>query len=163
MKELLLQFSAYNVWANGLMLDAIGKLPEEMQHRTIASSFDSPYKTLLHLWDAESLWWQRMKLQERVVRPSDNFSGTVQELGRQLLLQSRQWNDWITQAHEPQLQHVFKYQDSRRESFKQPVAQVLLHIFNHATYHRGQLVTMMRQLGIEKVPNTDFIGWTRKK
>jgi uncharacterized damage-inducible protein DinB len=40
---------------------------------------------------------------------------------------------------------------------------MLLHVFNHGTYHRGQLVTMLRQLGIENIPATDFIVWSREK
>jgi uncharacterized damage-inducible protein DinB len=40
---------------------------------------------------------------------------------------------------------------------------MLLHLFNHNTYHRGQLVTMLRQLGMDKIPATDFIVWSRKK
>lgn len=163
MKELLLQFSAYHVWANQQLLSVLQSLPEEKLQQTIVSSFDSLQRTVLHLLDAESIWWQRLKLQERINRPSENFSGDMKELSRQLLLQSRQWQDWITQAQEHHLQHVFQYQNSRRESFKQPVYQMLLHLFNHGTYHRGQLITMLRQAGVEKLPCTDFIAWSRKR
>ena len=38
-----------------------------------------------------------------------------------------------------------------------------LHVFNHSTYHNGQIVTMLRQLKIEKIPATDFIAWTREE
>jgi len=41
--------------------------------------------------------------------------------------------------------------------------QILLHIFNHGTYHRGQLVTILQQLNIQNIPQTDFIVWTRKE
>ncbi|MGZ3851281.1 MAG: DinB family protein [Flavisolibacter sp.] len=40
---------------------------------------------------------------------------------------------------------------------------MLLHAFNHGTYHRGQLVNMLRQLGVDKIPGTDFIAWSRRK
>jgi uncharacterized damage-inducible protein DinB len=43
------------------------------------------------------------------------------------------------------------------------VYQILLHLANHNTYHRGQLVNMLRQLGVEKIPQTDFVVWSRKK
>ena len=39
----------------------------------------------------------------------------------------------------------------------------ILHAINHNTYHRGQIVTMLRQLGVEKIPATDFIVWSRRK
>jgi uncharacterized damage-inducible protein DinB len=61
------------------------------------------------------------------------------------------------------LDHVFQYYNSKREYFKQPIFQMLLHVFNHGTYHRGQLVNMLRQLAVEKIPQTDFIVFSRTK
>jgi uncharacterized damage-inducible protein DinB len=163
MKELLLQLAGYHVWANEVLLQVIAQLPEEKHRREIASSFPSLYKTILHMFDAESIWWQRMKLKERITRPSDSFTGNMKELCIQLQQQNKIWQEWITNAGEHQLQHEFKYQTTKRESFKQPVYQMLLHVFNHGTYHRGQLVTLLRQLGTEKIPPTDFIVWSRRK
>lgn len=163
MKEILSQLSAYNIWANQLLLETISQLPEEKQKQELHSSFKTLYATILHMLDAESIWWQRMKLQERIVRPSENFSGDFKELSNLLLQQNRQWKEWIQNAGEHQLQHVFQYQNSKREQFKQPVYQMLMHVFNHGTYHRGQLVNMLRQLGAEKIPATDFIEWSRRK
>ncbi len=113
--------------------------------------------------DAESIWWQRMKLQEKIDRPSDTFTGNMQVLSQQLQQQNRSWQDWVAGANEHALQHEFIYYNSRKERFKQPVYQMLLHMFNHGTYHRGQLVTMLRELGVEKIPATDFIVWSRRK
>ena len=163
MKELMLQYAMYHLWANGLLLDAVDQLPAEQQNRELASSFNSFYKTILHIWDAESVWWQRMKLQERISIPSEFFAGTTKELIANLLQQNAQWQDWIGNAQEHMLQHEFIYQNSKKESFKQPVYQMLLHLFNHGTYHRGQMVNMLRQVGIEKIPQTDFIVWSRSE
>ena len=163
MKEILTQLSAYNIWANQLLLDAINLLPEDKQKLELPSSFSSLYTTVLHVLDAENIWWQRMKLQERIIRPSDDFSGDMKELSNQLIYQNRQWDEWINHANEHQLHHVFHYQNTKKEQFKQPIYQMLLHILNHGTYHRGQLVNMLRQLQVEKVPATDFIVWSRKK
>jgi uncharacterized damage-inducible protein DinB len=163
MKEILVRLSTFNVWANQVMLNAILQLPEEKQMAATTSSFPSLYKTVLHMWDAQCIWWQRMKLQERINIPSETFVGDMQELSSQLLRQSRQWNDWVIASHDHMLDHVFQYQNSKREQFKQPIFEMLIHLFNHDTYHRGQLVTMMRELGIEKIPQTDYIVWSRRK
>jgi uncharacterized damage-inducible protein DinB len=163
MKELLVQYAAYNLWANTRLLETILLLSEEEQSREIKSSFNSLFKTILHLWDAESMWWQRMKLEERIMRPSENFSGTMIEASEGLLQQGRQWHTWLVQAQEYHLQHEFIYQNTKKEHFKQEVCIVLLHVFNHSTYHRGQLVNMLRQLGQENIPQTDFVFWSRKK
>jgi len=163
MKEILQQYAAYNIWANQKITEVILALPEDKQFTEIPSSFDSLYRTLLHMWDAESAWWQRMKLQERLVIPSENFKGTMKELVNNLAQQSIQWLDWISGASDIALDHVFQYQNSRKEQFKQPIYQMVLHVINHGTYHRGQLINMLRQLGVEKLPQTDFIVWSRKK
>ena len=163
MKQLLLQYAAYNIWADQKMFDCINNLSDDQINREIASSFSSVYKTVLHKWDAEGIWWQRLKLAERIERPSENFNENFAELSKKLSAQSRQWEEWITNASENQLNHVFAYQNTKKEQFKQPVHEMLLHLFNHGTYHRGQLVTMFRQLGVEKIPVTDFIVFCRKK
>lgn len=163
MKEILSQLSSYSIWANQLLLEVILQQPEEKQKEEVASSFKSLYTTLLHMLDAESIWWQRMKLQERITIPSEQFTGETGLLAASLLQQNRQWAEWIQSANEYQLEHVFQYQNFKREQFKQPIFQMLLHVFNHGTYHRGQLVNILRQLGVEKIPRTDFIDWSRKK
>lgn len=163
MKELFAQYAAYNLWANRLLLALIETLPEAQQTAEIKSSFPGLAKTVLHLLDAESIWWQRIKLQEVVLRPSDGFNGDFAAVSKALQQQDKQWLDWVTACNDHGFLHEFIYFNTKRERFKQPVHQVLLHLFNHSTYHRGQLVTMLRQLGIDKIPATDFVAWSRKK
>ncbi len=163
MKELLRQYAAYNVWANQKLLDLILGLPQELHTREVASSFPSLYRTALHMHDAESIWWQRLKMQERINIPSDNLNDDMQELAAALISQSKQWEEWTRNASELALEHVCHYQNSKREHFKQPVYQMLLQVFSHGAYHRGQMVTMLRQLNVDKIPQTDFIIWSRKK
>jgi len=162
MKELLQQYAAYNAWANQRLLDAILKLPEELHLRETPSSFPTLHATVLHMWDAQSTWWQRMKLQENVIPPSVHFKGNTRDAINGFLHQNMLWEGWVKNATEAALQHVFQYYNSKKEHFKQPVYQVLLQAFNHDTYHRGQMVTMLRSMNIDKIPNTDFISWTRK-
>lgn len=162
MKEILKQLAAHNTWANQRLFDLILSLPEEIQLKQFPSSFQSLHLTILHMLDAESIWWQRMKLSERIIRPSEQYKDAkLAEICQYLLSQNRQWEDWIANAMDHSIDHVFSYYNSRKEHFKTPVYQMLLHVFNHDTYHRGQLVTMLRQGGIEKIPATDFIVWTR--
>lgn len=163
MKELLLSLASYSVWANQKLANSILLLTEEKQREEIPSSFKSLLATVLHTWDAESIWWQRLKLNERVIIPSENFNGTMAEAVNGLLHQSLQWQEWVNSASEPALNHVVQYHNFKSEHYKQPVYQMLIHVFNHSTYHRGQLVNMLRQLGIQKIPQTDFIVYSRSK
>jgi uncharacterized damage-inducible protein DinB len=163
MKELLKQYAAYNSWAHQRILDVIMALPAEKPLAEVPSSYPSLYKTVFHLWDAESIWWQRLKMQEHIIRPSENEKATMQDVVSGLLQQSRQWEEWVSAASDLALDHVFQYQTSKREVFKMPVYQMIHHVFNHGTYHRGQLITMLRQLGADKLPATDFSFWMRNK
>jgi uncharacterized damage-inducible protein DinB len=160
MKELLQQYAAYNIWATKLLTDRISKLSEEEINREIISSFSSVYKTLQHLWLAEEVWWKRLKLTENIVLESAAFTGSFTEMADILAKQSMQFKDWIDGATENQLAHVFAFVRNK-EQHKMPVYQMLQHVFNHASYHRGQLVTMLNQLGADKIPGTDFSSFSR--
>jgi uncharacterized damage-inducible protein DinB len=162
-KELLHQYAAHNLWANQQIMVTIKQLPAAIIEQEMVSSFSSIYKTVLHLLDAENIWWQRIKLVEHIERPSQHFAGSFDELQQKLLQQSLLYEQWVASAHEYHLLHVFGYQRSKSEQCKQPVFQVLLHLFNHGSYHRGQLVTMLRQAGVTKIPGTDFNDWLHKK
>lgn len=163
MKQLLVQYARYNWWANKKISETIAALSREQQHQKIVSSFDSIFNTMLHLMDAEGMWWQRLKLVEQVERPSLSLTGEMPEVTKELLRLSAQWEDWVTNASDVALTHVFSYQNTKKEQFKQPVNEVLIHLFNHQSYHRGQLVTMLRQVGVDKIPSTDFITFARQK
>jgi uncharacterized damage-inducible protein DinB len=163
MKELLQQYAAYNIWANKILFDRISKLNDEQLHKEIASSFASVYKTVLHMWQAENVWWQRLKLVEHPTYLTETFSGSFDEAVTGLAKQSQQWQDWVDNANEIQITHVFAFVRNK-EQLKMKVNDMLLHVFNHATFHRGQLVTLLRQLGeTDKIPSTDFSTFSRLK
>lgn len=161
MKELLKQMAVYNVWAHKKIMDAVLSIPVEKQKAEIPSSFSSLEKTILHMWDAESIWWQRMKLHERLMIPSENFKGTTVEAVNGLLSQSALWEAWVNNVSDNMLEHVFEFRNKKGDQIKMPIWQMLFHVFNHGTYHRGQLVNMLRQLGVKKIPQTDFSLWSR--
>jgi uncharacterized damage-inducible protein DinB len=161
MKQLLQQYATYNLWANKVILETINGLSEDQINKEITGSFPSVYKTILHMMEVENVWWERLKLAEQTTL-SGWFTGNISELSKKLLQLSQQWLDWIKHSNEVNITHVFAYYNSQKEYFKQPVYEMLLHLFNHQSYHRGQIVTMLRQLGMNKIPPTDFIVWSRK-
>ena len=163
MKILLTQLSSYHLWANNLLLDKIKILPAELQNQLVASSFPSINATLYHLWNAENIWWQRIKLQEVIVPIDESLHGKFDALSNGWLAQSKQWHEWIVNAQEHMFDHEFIYYNSKKEKFKQRIYEMLVHVFNHGTYHRGQLVNILRQLEVGDIPATDFIVWSRRK
>jgi uncharacterized damage-inducible protein DinB len=163
MKELLQQYAAYNIWANKILFERISKLNEEQLHKEIASSFPSIYKTVIHMWQAEDVWWQRLKLVENPTYLTQSFTGGFDEAVSGLAKQSQQMAAWVDAANENQITHVFAFVRNK-EQLKMKVNDMLLHLFNHATFHRGQLVTLLRQLGeTDKIPSTDFSTFSRLK
>jgi uncharacterized damage-inducible protein DinB len=162
MKELLQRFAAHNIWADQLIMDFILFLPEEKQKAEIPSSFNSLYATALHMWNGSSIWWQRLTTPDQLVQPATNFKGSMHDIVNGLSHQSQQWLDLISQASDESLNEPLHYKTLKGEPFSQPLKEIALHIFNHGTYHRGQLINMLRQLGIDgKLPQTDFALWAR--
>jgi uncharacterized damage-inducible protein DinB len=163
MKELLDQYTAYNLWANKSITDLILSLDVEQHRQKVESSFPTLHATVLHMWIAETAWWQRVKLQEKIIIPTEAENPTMQDVVNGLILQSALWEEWVKNASEMMLKHVYAFQNSKKELFKQPVYETVMHVINHSTYHRGQLVTMMRTLGVKTIPQTDFSVFARKK
>lgn len=162
MRELLIQFASYNVWANHRLTYHIEQLSPDKWMASVPSSFDSLYKTILHLWDVESIWWQRMRQHERLVIPSETFDPSMRDACNGLMHQSMQWEKFIKEdLDSAAIASDLIYRNSKGEMFQQPVYQVLLHLFNHSTYHRGQLITILHGLGDKALPATDFIVYSR--
>jgi len=162
MKQLLLLYTAYEIWANEQLLKLACDLSPEEQNRPIVSSFPSVHKTFLHMWDASSGWWQRLQMHEQVIMPSLSFHPAMQDIANGLLQQNRQWQTFVVDASEEMLSASLPYKNIRGEHFVQPVSDIVIHLSNHGTYHRGQVVTLLRQLGIEKIPQTDYVLFRRQ-
>lgn len=163
MKELLLRYAQYNAWANKRIIDAISKEDESLADKEVPGSFPTLRATIIHTWAAEYVWLQRLQLAEYPQWMS-GFEGTLSEACNNWQQTSADVIQFIEKQYDDRaFQHVVQYYDRSKVSHKTPVFQVLLHMFNHATYHRGQLVTMLRQLGVQDIPGTDLIGFAKGK
>lgn len=158
-KEILLKYACFNQWAHEKLLDLIGGLSAEQQHALVPSSFDSLYKTVFHVWGAESLWLGRLNLAP-VTITGDPFNGSMEELSKALKAVDQLWVEWVESKDDKQLTQTLHYHNKAGLPFDQTYDLLLHHIFNHSTYHNGQIVTMLRILGITKIPATDFVAWT---
>ena len=164
MKEMLLQYAEYNVWANKMVIDATLQLDESLVDKEVVSSFPSVRATLYHVMGAESVWLQRLHLVEHPVWLPATFEGSFAEACHEWQKFSGELVKFVSDQYDDKaFQHVCMYNDMKGNPWKTPVNQILQHVFNHSTYHRGQLVTMLRQLGETKIPGTDFIGFVRRK
>jgi uncharacterized damage-inducible protein DinB len=164
MKELLTLYAEYNIWSNKLIIDAVLKLNAGEADKEIISSFPSIKLTVYHLWSAEYIWLQRLQLAEHPVWIAAGFNGTLEEACKEWQNVSVALEQFTKRQYDDNaMRHVLQYYDMKKTSHKTPVFQVLHHVFNHATYHHGQLVTMLRQTGQTKIPQTDFITFVRQR
>ncbi len=162
MKQLLQKYAAYNHWANNEIVTALLKLTPEQSEQDLGGSFGTLRDTVLHIWNAESTWYQRLLLVEKPIRPADDYIGTFADACSAWVRQSKQLAEWVAAATPARLGHVVAFTRQKNEHYKMQVEDILMHVSNHSTFHRGQIVHMLRQLGIKKVPSTDFNRYTNK-
>ncbi|WP_052273372.1 DinB family protein [Flavihumibacter solisilvae] len=161
MKTLLQQYAAYHFWANQQLSIRILELDDSFAHKPLPSSFPSLHKTLLHMWSAETIWWKRLQKDLPARADTAPFETDTPALVKDLLELNEQWIDWLKDLPETAFEQQFSYTNLKGIAFEQPLYQVIHHLFNHGTYHRGQLVTMLRALEIDNIPQTDFVHWAR--
>ena len=157
MKQLIISFAEYDLWANQQLLELILALSDDEQLREIKSSFPSVHKTCSHLWDTYCRWWQRLQNVNAINGPVLASDYSTREVVNEIITLNKKWINWVKTASVSDLEEMLTYQLTNGETIQQPVSHILLHLFNHGTYHRGQLVTLLRQLGVEQIPQTDFI------
>ncbi|MCB9065787.1 MAG: DinB family protein [Chitinophagales bacterium] len=163
MKELLTRLAKYNIWANQKFINVLEKLSEEQTDMEIESSFSSIRKTVYHMWSAEYIWIQRLELVEKPVWIQDSYDGDLATALENWKECSAGLLSFIEkQFDDDAFTHVMQYYNLKKQSVKLEVSTGLIQVLNHATYHRGQLVTMLRQAGIKKVPSTDYYLFAKK-
>jgi uncharacterized damage-inducible protein DinB len=158
-RDLLANYARYNQWAHKKLLDLIIGLSEEQQQVIVPSSFDSLYKTVFHVWGSESLWLGRLNLAPITII-GDPFNESMEELAKALEAVDQLWVQWVESRDDNQLCQKLNYHNTAGLPFTQSYDLLLQHIFNHSTYHNGQIVTILRAIGITKIPATDFAAWT---
>lgn len=149
---LLKRYTEYNYWANEQFTEWLSTASEEQLNQEIESSFSSLKETVLHIWSAEYLWLQTVKEQSTQNNPAKSFAGSKQELLEGWLQASQNFRDHVQGMTATELEA----ERSRGERVT-AIADMIHHCMNHSTYHRGQLITMGRQAGLQDPPRTDFI------
>lgn len=159
MKETVGLMVAYNVWANKRIAEILKPLDAELLDKPVISSFPSIRKTVYHLWDAEFIWLKRLEGESLDYWPSKQLDNDTSiesfvSVSENILELARENNDdWLNV--------VCNYSNMKGHKFSTPRFQVLLHVMNHSTFHRGQLVTMLRNVGVDELQPTDLIAYLR--
>jgi len=150
----------YNAWANRLLFDAAAALSDELYHRDLKSSFGGIHGTLAHIVWAEQLWLCRwlMRPSPAVPQGRDLVSLTaVRARWEEVEGERRTFLQGLTDAGVAETRTV---QPSTGGEFRHSFGEMFRHAVDHSSYHRGQVVTMLRQVGVAP-PTTGLIYYYR--
>jgi uncharacterized damage-inducible protein DinB len=153
---------AYDAWANRRMLDACGALSSEQFTRDLGSSFHSVRDTLAHIMGAEWLWLERFLGRSPAALPSTDQYADLAALRARWTQVERDVLAYVGGLSAADLERSFDYRDTKGTPHSSLLWQTLQHLANHSTYHRGQVTTLLRQLGAKPV-STDLIGFYRER
>ncbi|WP_296619215.1 DinB family protein [Marivirga sp.] len=158
MNQPYIDFAHYNIWANNKIIESLSQLNEELLNQNIEASFPSIMKTVSHLWMAEMGWLSRLQGKGWEVSEITNFSGTPYELFESWQKTSVAFKSFVDATD---LEQKLQF-DHKGENYSIPFREIAQTVFTHGNYHRGQVVMMMRQLGLTEIPKTDYIEWVRQ-
>jgi uncharacterized damage-inducible protein DinB len=152
----------FNSWANGRILEACSALSAEQFTRNLNNSFPSVRDTLFHICGAEWIWLERWHGRSPTSIPSAADCPNLEAVRRRSAEVEHDLSDYVASLTPEDLQRVMNFKTLAGVSYSQPLWQCLQHVANHSTYHRGQVATMLRQLGAKPV-STDMIAFYRER
>ena len=154
--ERISELYRYHAWANRRILDAAAALTPQQFIVTIPSSFPSVRDTLVHVLWSEWIWLQRWKgSSPRTVFDPYDFPDATALSARWAEHQAEQ-AAFTGALTADLLARLVRYVNTRGETWEYELWKQMLHVVNHSSYHRGQVITMLRQLGAPP-PTTDFL------
>jgi uncharacterized damage-inducible protein DinB len=160
--ELTRQLFDYNHWANQRALDAAAQLTDEQFAKPLGSSFSSVRDTLVHICGGEWIWHERFQGRSPSAIPNDSSIQTLAALREHWRPQAQKLLAFAGGVTQADLDRVLEYQTLNFGLYKNPLWQSLQHLANHGTYHRGQVATLLRQLGAKPIL-TDMMHFYRER
>lgn len=161
-KEDIARLYEYNAWANARILHACAALSDEQFTRNLGSSFPSVRDTLAHILGAEWIWCERWRGRSHPGMPPGLEFPNLAAVRQRWSEVQRDLAEFVASLTEEDLTREFSYRNTKGEALSHPLWPALQHVVNHSTYHRGQVTTMLRQLGAKAVA-TDLIAFYRER
>ena len=150
----------YHYWARDRVLDALEPLTAEQYNRDLGNSFKSIRETATHIYAAEWAWHERwVGRSPTALLPANQFAD-LPALGRAWREHETNMRRFVDGAD---VDRVIDYKLLSGAAGASPVWQMVQHVVNHASYHRGQITTILRQLGCQPPKSMDMIAYYRVK
>ena len=160
--ELLRLLFQYNQWADRRMVEACSTLTNEQFTRDLGSSFRSVRDTLVHLYGAEWVWNERIEGRSPMSLVAGTGFPDLASVRTKLEEMDNFYIEYVARLTPQDLERVIHYKSFAGDEFSNPLWQTLHQLTNHASYHRGQIITLLRQLGAKPV-TTDLIAYYRER
>ena len=152
LQNLTTRFLRYNLWANERLTSWLLTIDRSILYKKTGSSFGTIDRTLQHILSAQTYWHAILakgQINEFNQQVKEN---AVDEIIADLISSSQQLVNDLTLLNEQQLIERIQVSDSTQSRY-----EYILHVVNHSSYHRGQIVTLCRALEItEEIPVTDY-------
>jgi uncharacterized damage-inducible protein DinB len=150
------EFYKFNRWANEKAVGVVSRLDHEQFTRELGSSFSSVRDTFAHLAGAEWIWLERWLGRSPKALPGPAELNTLAAIEKRLKQVEEERGRFLQLLDAAKLEAPLSYVNQRGETWSYPLWQQLVHVVTHSTYHRGQITTLLRQLGARPVM-TDFL------
>lgn len=161
-KDALGRLIDYTEWANRRVIRVAATLTVDDFKRDLGSSHGGVRGTLAHMLGAEWIWLERFKgISPDKLIDEGEFPDVLALRTRWKAIEQHR-RSWFQNLDEGAVSATIKYRSLKGKPFKAPLWQLLQHVANHSTYHRGQVVTLLRQLGAKAV-GTDMVAWDRER
>jgi uncharacterized damage-inducible protein DinB len=144
-REFLVLQLEYTRWASERSLEAARELTGAELERDLRNSYGGVLGTLVHLFQSDRVWLSRLQGRPRTTFADDGEKWDLDSLAVAWAKLGNEYQAWaasVTDAHS-----VLNYVNLAGKPGSLPLWQVIMHVVNHATYHRGQITTLLRQLG----------------
>jgi uncharacterized damage-inducible protein DinB len=146
----------YNYWARDRQLQACATLSEAQFLRPLGSSFSSLRDTLAHLVAVEWIWLERWRGRSpRSLLSAEDFP-TVAAVSERWHGVESEMRQYLAGLSEDALARSITYVNRQGQTWTYVLWRMMLHVLNHQSYHRGQVTTLLRQLGVQ-APEVDFL------
>ena len=147
----------YSGWASRKVLAAALQLTREELERPNAISHGSIAGTLAHIYLADRVWQERIIYADKPLV----WDASLAEAEAAWPGIQQDWETWADSQTDEDLDRVIQYKSINGNLAQNKAGEIVTHVVNHATLHRGQVVGMIRQLGVQP-PATDFIFYLRE-
>ena len=153
----------YHYWARDRVLDAAEALMPEQLTRDLGNSFRSVRDTLAHLHASEWIWLSRWQgTSPTSLLPADRFADVAAVRVGWLELEA-QLRAFVATLTDENVNQLIDYRLLNGTPGRSRLWHMVQHMVNHASYHRGQVTTMLRQLGVAPPKSMDLIAFDRER